>query len=61
MSTPHISVRSPTRLFIPLIILSDSEDEDTTLPVVSATSSPDRVPTLSSYSQDSNSDLEPIE
>ncbi|GKB42541.1 hypothetical protein Tco_0887483 [Tanacetum coccineum] len=60
MSTPHISITSRTRLFIPLIILSDSKDEDTTLPVVSAPSL-DRVSTLFGYSPDSDLDSEPTE
>ncbi|GJU85203.1 putative reverse transcriptase domain-containing protein [Tanacetum coccineum] len=45
----------------PLIILSDSEDEDTTLPVVFVPSSPDHVLTSYGYSPDSNSDSEPTE
>nr|GEW41723.1 retrovirus-related Pol polyprotein from transposon TNT 1-94 [Tanacetum cinerariifolium] len=36
MSTSHTLVTSRTRIFIPFIILPDSEDEDTTLPVRSA-------------------------
>ncbi|GJZ74508.1 hypothetical protein Tco_0638973 [Tanacetum coccineum] len=43
MSTPRTSVTSHTRLFIPFIILSDFENEDTTLPVVFAPSPPDRM------------------
>ncbi|GJU66536.1 hypothetical protein Tco_1252795 [Tanacetum coccineum] len=61
MSTPRTSVTSHTGHFIQLIILSDSKDEDTTLPVVYAPSSLDRVPALSSYSPDSDLDSEPTE
>ncbi|GKC26791.1 hypothetical protein Tco_1034085 [Tanacetum coccineum] len=61
MSTPCTYVTSRTILFIPLIILSDSEDEDTTLPVVSVPSSPDHVLTSYGYSPDSDSDSEPTE
>ncbi|GJR19565.1 hypothetical protein Tco_0968092 [Tanacetum coccineum] len=60
MSTPRIFVTSRTEYFIPLIILPDYEDEDTTLRVVSA-SSPDRVSTLSCYSLDSDLDSKPSE
>ncbi|GKE18319.1 hypothetical protein Tco_1425896 [Tanacetum coccineum] len=59
MPTPRTFVTSRTGLFIPLIILSDFKDDDTTLPVVSTPSSPDRVPASSSYSPDSDSDFEP--
>ncbi|GJT13639.1 hypothetical protein Tco_0860681 [Tanacetum coccineum] len=59
MPTPRTFIMSRTGLFILLIILSDFEDDDTTLPVVSAPSSPDRVPASSSYSPDSDSDFEP--
>nr|GEX21462.1 hypothetical protein [Tanacetum cinerariifolium] len=41
--------------------MSDFEDKDTTLPVVSVPSSLDRVPTSSGYSPDSDSDFEPTE
>ncbi|GKD04315.1 hypothetical protein Tco_1179289 [Tanacetum coccineum] len=59
MSTPRISVTSRTGYFISLIILSDSEDVDTTLPIVSAPSSLNRIPASSGYSSDSHSDSEP--
>ncbi|GKD14202.1 hypothetical protein Tco_1198609 [Tanacetum coccineum] len=36
MTTPRTPVTSRTRIFIPFIILPDSKDEDTTLPVRSA-------------------------
>ncbi|GKA65948.1 hypothetical protein Tco_1479007 [Tanacetum coccineum] len=58
MSTPHISITSRTRYFIPLIILSDSKNEDTTLPVLSAPLL-DRVSTLFGYSLDFDLDSEP--
>ncbi|GJS13079.1 hypothetical protein Tco_0407551 [Tanacetum coccineum] len=61
MTTPHTSVTSRTRIFIPLIILSDSKDEDTTLPVVYAPLSPDYVPALPDYSPDSDLDSKPVE
>ncbi|GJR13231.1 hypothetical protein Tco_1252467 [Tanacetum coccineum] len=61
MTTPRTSVTSRTRLFIPFIILSDSDDEDTTLPVVSAPLSPDYVSASPDYSPDSELDSEPAE
>ncbi|GJS64849.1 hypothetical protein Tco_0679413 [Tanacetum coccineum] len=36
MTTPRTPVTSRTRIFVPFIILPDSKDEDTTLPVRSA-------------------------
>ncbi|GJT19930.1 hypothetical protein Tco_0878636 [Tanacetum coccineum] len=59
MSTPCNSITSCTELFISLIIMSDSEDEDTTVLVVSAPSSPDRMPASSGYSPDFDLDSEP--
>ncbi|GKB18994.1 hypothetical protein Tco_0852917 [Tanacetum coccineum] len=56
MTTPRTHVTSRTGIFIRFIILSDSEDEDITLPVVSALVSPDYVPASPTYSSDSDSD-----
>ncbi|GJZ29547.1 hypothetical protein Tco_0574194 [Tanacetum coccineum] len=61
MITPLTPVMSRTRIFIPFIILSDSEDEDTTLPVVSAPLSPDYVSASHDYLPDSNSYSKPVE
>ncbi|GJV76274.1 hypothetical protein Tco_1507858 [Tanacetum coccineum] len=59
MSTPPTSVMSRTRHLIPYIILSDSEDEDTTTFNVSAPLSPDHMPDSFGYSPDSDMDSKP--
>ncbi|GKE04744.1 hypothetical protein Tco_1396762, partial [Tanacetum coccineum] len=46
---------------IPFIILSDSNDEVTTLPVRPAPPSPDYVPASPNYSLDSDIDSDPLE
>nr|GEY51771.1 hypothetical protein [Tanacetum cinerariifolium] len=61
MYTPSTSVTSRIKHFIQLIILSDSKDEDTTLPVVYAPSSPDRVLASSGYSMNYDLDSEHTE
>nr|GEU59896.1 hypothetical protein [Tanacetum cinerariifolium] len=61
MSTSRPHVTSRTRIFVSISILSDYEDDDTTLPVVSTPSSPDRVPASSGYSPDSDSNSAPTE
>ncbi|GJX11331.1 hypothetical protein Tco_0201190 [Tanacetum coccineum] len=61
MTTPRTPVMSLIRIFIPFIILSNSEDEVTTLLVRSAPLSPDYVSASPDYSPYSNSDSEPIE
>nr|GEV17481.1 hypothetical protein [Tanacetum cinerariifolium] len=60
-SVANIYTYSPTplRLFISLIIMSNAKDEDTTLPVVFAPLSPDRVPALSGYPSDFDSNFKP--
>ncbi|GJS80658.1 hypothetical protein Tco_0730539 [Tanacetum coccineum] len=61
MTTPRTPVKSRTGIFIPFIILSNYEDEDTTLPVVYALLSSDYVPASPDYSLNSDSDSEPTE
>ncbi|GKD46316.1 hypothetical protein Tco_1270961 [Tanacetum coccineum] len=61
MPTPRASVTSCTRLFIPYIILSYSEDEDATLTIVFAPLSLDYVSASPDYSLDSDSDFKPAE
>ncbi|GKD16227.1 hypothetical protein Tco_1205385 [Tanacetum coccineum] len=58
MTTPRTPVTSHARIFIPFIILPDSKDEDTTLPVVYALLSSDYVPASPDYSLNSDSDYE---
>ncbi|GJV21239.1 hypothetical protein Tco_1370259, partial [Tanacetum coccineum] len=59
MSTPPTSVMSRTRHLISYIVLSDSEDEDTTTFDVSTPLSPDHMPDSFGYSPDSDIDSEP--
>ncbi|GJX24399.1 hypothetical protein Tco_0228844 [Tanacetum coccineum] len=60
MTTPRPSVTPHTRVLIPFIILSNADDEVTTLPVRPAPLSPDYVPASPDYSPDSDSDSKPI-
>ncbi|GJZ26735.1 hypothetical protein Tco_0570988 [Tanacetum coccineum] len=59
MTTPHPSVTPHTRVLIMFIILSDSDDEVTTLLVRHAPLSPDYVPASLDYSPDSDSHSKP--
>ncbi|GKB91391.1 hypothetical protein Tco_0963663 [Tanacetum coccineum] len=59
MTTPHPFVTPRARVLILFIILSDSDDEVTTLPVRPAPPSPDYVPVSPNYSPDSNLDSDP--
>nr|GEV99966.1 hypothetical protein [Tanacetum cinerariifolium] len=61
MPTSHTSVTSRARLFISYIILFDFEDEDATLHVAYAPSSPDRMSISFGYSSNSDSDSKPTE
>ncbi|GKC60703.1 hypothetical protein Tco_1088301 [Tanacetum coccineum] len=60
MTTPRTPVMLRARIYIPFIILSDNEDEDTTLPVRSASLSPDYVLALPDYSLNFDSNFEPV-
>ncbi|GKB64262.1 hypothetical protein Tco_0920448 [Tanacetum coccineum] len=61
MTTPRPSATPRAGLLIPFIILSYSDDEITTLPVIPASPSPDYVPALPYYSSDSDLDSESSE
>ncbi|GJY78541.1 hypothetical protein Tco_0484342 [Tanacetum coccineum] len=61
MTTPHPSVTPRAGALIPFIILSDSNDEVTTLPVRPTPPSPDYVPASPNYLPDSNLDSNPSE
>nr|GEW32986.1 hypothetical protein [Tanacetum cinerariifolium] len=60
MTTPRPTPFPPTtpcaRVLIPFVIISDSNDEITTLPVRPAQSSSDRIPALSGYPLDFGDD-----
>nr|GEY58809.1 hypothetical protein [Tanacetum cinerariifolium] len=60
MTTPRPSVTPHVRVLIPFIILSDSDDEVTTLPIRHAPPSPDYVLASPNYSPDSNLDSDPL-
>ncbi|GJV26622.1 hypothetical protein Tco_1379317 [Tanacetum coccineum] len=61
MTTPRPSVTPRVGVLIPFIILSDSDDEVTTLPVRHAPPSPDYVLASPDYSPDSDQDSYPSE
>ncbi|GKB37004.1 hypothetical protein Tco_0881946 [Tanacetum coccineum] len=61
MITPRPSVTPRAGVPIPFIILSNSHDEVTTLPVRHAPPSPDYVPALPDYSPDSDLNSDPSE
>ncbi|GKF28745.1 hypothetical protein Tco_0095087 [Tanacetum coccineum] len=54
--TPFPATTPRARVLISFVIISDSNDEITTLPVRPAPPSSDRIPALSSYSLDSGDD-----
>ncbi|GJU15327.1 hypothetical protein Tco_1143293 [Tanacetum coccineum] len=61
MTTPHPSIMPHAGVLILFIILSDSNDEVTTLPVRPAPPSPDYVLASPNYSLDSDLDSDPLE
>ncbi|GJX73509.1 reverse transcriptase domain-containing protein [Tanacetum coccineum] len=55
-STPFPTTTLRARVFTPFVIISDSDDEITTLPIRPAPPSPDRTPALYGYPLDSGDD-----
>ncbi|GJX38206.1 hypothetical protein Tco_0251509 [Tanacetum coccineum] len=60
MTTSRTPVTLRARIYIPFIIMSDYEDEDTTLPIRSAPLSPDYVLASPDYSLNFDSDSKPV-
>ncbi|GKC26003.1 hypothetical protein Tco_1028153 [Tanacetum coccineum] len=54
--TPFPATTPRTRVFTPFVIISESNDEITTLPVKPAPPSPDHTPALYGYPLDSSDD-----